>query len=113
MAQRNEVILVGRIGKVVKFAMSQSGNEYAYFMLEVENQNHSQEWESEYYQTLHIMCFKKPVVKYLKDVGAKSGNIVIIFGYASSFLSEIKGKQVLQNSINATEIFVVKTRKDT
>ena len=113
MAQRNEVILVGRIGRVMKFAMSQSGNEYVYFALEVENQTHQGEWEKEYHQTLHIMCFKRPVVKYLKDVGAKQGNIVVLFGYASSFMSEIKGKDVLQNSINATEIFVVKTKKDT
>ena len=111
MAQRNEVILVGRIGKNLKFAMSQSGNEYAYFTLEVENQTHQGEWDKEYYQSLHIMCFKRPVVKYLKDVGARSGNIVVIFGYASSYKSEIKGKELLQNSINATEVFVVKTKR--
>lgn len=112
MAQRNEVILVGRIGKNMKFAMSQSGNEYVYFMLEVENQTHQGEWDNEYYQTLHIMCFKRNVIKYLKDVCARTGNIVIVFGYASSYLNEIKGKSMLQNSINATEVFVVKTKKD-
>ena len=114
MAQRNEVTLVGRVGQVVKFAKStKSGNEYIYFMVEVENQTNAAivgDRDNEMHQTLHVMCFRRQVIKYLKDVEIKTGNIVVIFGYVGSFLSEIKGKTVLQNSVNAIEIFVVKTR---
>lgn len=112
MKQRNDVILVGRIGQRLKYALSSSGNEYAYFAMEIENQTHSSEWSSEYNQILHIMCFKRNVVKYMKAVNAHPGNIVVVFGYCSSFSSEIKGKELLQNAINATEIYVVKTKKD-
>lgn len=112
MKQRNDLILVGRIGRILKYSMSKSGNEYAYFLMEIENQTHSSEWESELQQTLHVMCFKQNVVKYMKKVGAKTGNIVIIFGFVASFQSEIKGKQVLQNSVNATEVYIVKTKQD-
>lgn len=111
MAQRNEVILVGKIASTgVRYKMSKSGNEYLYFTIELENQTHSNEWESEYFQRLHIMCFKRPVVKYMKNLKAKGGNFVVIFGFAGSFSSEIKGKQLLQNCINATEIYVIKTK---
>lgn len=116
MAQRNEVTLVCRIGNVVKFAKStKSGNEYAYFMVEVENQNNAKkvgDWEHEMHQTLHVMCFKQPVIKYLRDIQAKKGNIIVVFGYIGSYLSEIKGKTVLQQTVNATEIYVVKTKKN-
>ena len=110
MAQRNEVILVGRINDKVKYALSQSGNEYVYFLLNVENQNNPNEVAAQYYQNLHVTCFKRPVVKYLKTVEAKGGNIVVIFGYVGSFSNEIKGKYMIQNTIIAKEIFVVKTK---
>lgn len=110
MAQRNEVILVGRIKDRLKYSMSQTGNEYVYFSLELENQNNAGEVDRQYYQTLHVTCFKRPVVKYLKSVEAKGGNIVIIFGYVGSFSNEIKGKYMIQNTIIAKEIFVVKTK---
>lgn len=111
MAQRNEVILVGRIKDKVKYALSQTGNEYVYFSLEVENQNNATEFAAQYNQVLHVTCFKRPVVKYLKTIEAKGGNIVVIFGYVGSFMNEIKGKVLLQNTIIAKEIFVVKTIK--
>ena len=110
MAQRNEVILVGRIKDKVKYAMSQTGNEYSYIILDVENQNNASEVVAQYYQNLHVTCFKRPVVKYLKTVEAKGGNIVIVFGYVGSFTNEIKGKYLIQNTIIAKEIFVVKTK---
>ena len=110
MAQRNEVILVGRIKDKVKYALSQTGNEYVYFSLDVENQNNVGEFSAQYYQVLHVTCFKRPVVKYLKNIEAKGGNIVIIFGYVGSFTNEIKGKLLIQNTIIAKEIFVVKTK---
>lgn len=110
MAQRNEVILVGRIKDKVKYALSQTGNEYVYFLLDVENQTHASEVAAQYYQTLHVTCFKRPVTKYLKNVEAKGGNIVIVFGYVGSFTNEIKGKYLIQNTIIAKEIFVVKTK---
>ena len=114
MAQRNEVIIVGKIGQVIKYDKSKSGNEYAYFLVDVENQKNAVNvggWESEMHQSLHVMCFKRQVLKYLKNVEAKTGNFVVIFGYVGSFVSEIKGKTMLQMSINATEIYIIKTKK--
>ena len=83
-----------------------------WFTLNVETRANANSTENNYYQTLHIMCFKKVVIDYLKRVNAHSGNTVIIFGFLSSFIDEARGKRSLVNAVNANKIYVVKTKVD-
>ena len=109
---RNEVVLVGRVGAPVKFATAQSGNTYVYFPIEIETRSNAKENERNYHQTIHVMCFKRHIVEYLRKVKAKQGNNVIVFGFASSYPSEVNGKQILANGITANAVYVVKKEAD-
>ena len=109
---RNDIRLVGRIGEIIKSGKTQSGGEYIWFPLEIEARANATSTDNNYHQKIHIMCFKKMVIDYLRRVNVKQGNTVVIFGFVSSFPSEIKGKDILVNAINANEIYVVKTRPD-
>ena len=109
----NSVVLIGRIGSVFKYAKSQNGNVYSYFSLEIEDkENAKDEMERNFYQIVHVMCFRKKVVEYLQKVGAKSGNRVVVIGYISSYSSELKGKKLISNGVCARDIFVVKTNNN-
>lgn len=109
---KNDLRLVGKIGYNYKITKAQNGKEYASFAIEVEARSNAQETENNYHQTIHVMCFKPNVVKYLKKVKARQGNNVIVFGFISSYPSEIKGKQIVANGVCATEIYVIKTMSD-
>jgi len=110
MANRNQLTLVGRIGAAFKEGKTQAGGTYIWFPLEVESKQTANSTENNQRQSIHIMCFRKPVIDYLKSVKAHSGCIVIIFGFISSFPDEVKGKAVRVNAVNANEIYVVQTR---
>lgn len=112
MADRNQVTLIGRIGDAFKTGKTQNGSSYIWFPLNLEARANANSTDNNYYQTLHIMCFKKVVIDYLKRVDAHNGNTVIIFGFVSSFSNEVRGKRVIANAINANEIYVVKTKAD-
>lgn len=112
MADRNNLTLIGRIGGAFKEGKTQNGGSYIWFPLDIESRSNATSTENNYYQTLHIMCFKKPVIDYLRRVNAHSGNTVVIFGFISSFPSEIKGKSLIVNAVNANEIYVVKIKAD-
>ena len=109
---RNEVVLVGCVGSSLKFATAQSGKHYVYFALEIEARANAKENDRNYHQTIHVMCFKKHYVDYLQKVKAKQGNSVVVFGFASSYPSEVNGKQILANGITANEVYVVKKKAD-
>lgn len=108
----NDVTLVGKIGYNYKIAKASSGNEYVSFALEIEARENAKEYDSNYHQTIHVTCFKKPVIEYLKRIKAKQGNHAVVFGFVSSFPTEIKGKKVFVNTINAREILIAKTKSD-
>lgn len=109
---RNDIRLVGRIGEVIKTGKTQTGGDYIWFPLEIEARANATSTENNQSQKIHIMCFKKAVIDYLRRVKVKQGQTVVIFGFVSAFPTEVKGKSVLFNAINANEIYVVKTKPD-
>ena len=109
---RNDIRLVGRIGERIKTGRTQNGGEYVWFPLEIEARANASSTENNFRQKIHVMCFKKPVIDYLRRVELKQGQGVVIFGFVSAFPSEIKGKSILVNAINANEIYVIKTKPD-
>lgn len=107
---RNDCRFVGRIGSSFKEGKTQNGGSYIWFPLELEAKANASSTDNNFRQSIHIMCFKKHVIDYLKRIRAHQGNTVVIFGFVSSFPDEIKGKNVVVNAINANEIYVVQTR---
>lgn len=112
MIGKNDVVLVGKIGYNYKIAKAVNGNEYASFAIEIEAKENAKEYESNQQQTIHVACFKKHIVEYLKKIKAKRGNFAVVFGFVSSFPSEIKGQQILVNAINARQVFIIKTKDE-
>ena len=109
---RNDCRLVGKIGSVLKEGKTQNGQTYIWFALNIEARSNANSTENNYRQSIHVMCFKKNVVDYLKRVKAHQGNTAIVFGFISSFPDEIKGKAVTVNAINANDIYIAKTKPD-
>lgn len=109
---RNEMILVGRIGSKIKSGKTVNGEPYIWLPVYLENRAGATSTENNFHQGLNIMCYKPNVIKYLEKVKAHQGNTVVIFGFVSSFRHTVKGKDMVLNAINATEIYVVKTKSD-
>lgn len=107
---KNQVILQGRISSLVKQGKTQTGGEFLYFGLNIEAKANASSTDNNYHQTLKVMCFKPKVIKYLQDLKVHSGMHCIVFGFVSSFMDEIKGKQMLMNAINANEVFIIQTK---
>lgn len=107
MTHINNVTLVGRIGSC-KFSKTVTAKEFVYISLEVDVRPTA---DSTPHSTIHVRCFKPNVVKYLRDVGAREGHPAIVFGSTSSYSSEFKGQNVLNNVIIATDIYIIKTQK--
>ena len=107
---RNDLRLVGRVENTFKEGKTQNGDDYIWFLLNTEPKENATSTENNYNQKINIMCFKKHVIDYLKRVKLKSGNIVIIFGFISSFKFDVKGKEIISNAVNANEIYIVKTK---
>ena len=107
---KNIVILQGRIGSVLKEGKTQNGNTFMYFGLDIESKANANSTDNNYRQTLKIMCFKTRVIEYLRKVKAHTGTTVIVFGFMSSFMDEIKGKSMLVNALNANEVLCIMTR---
>ena len=112
MADRNQLTLVGRIGGAFKEGKTKNGEAYIYFSLELQARQTQNSTENNQDQVLHIMCFRRPVIEYLRKVKAHIGNVVVIFGFITSFPDEVNGKAVRVNAINAHECFVVKTKQE-
>lgn len=112
MADRNQLTLVGRIGGAFKEGKTKNGETYIYFSLELQPKQTQNSTENNQDQVLHIMCFRKQVIEYLRKVKAHTGNYVVIFGFVSSFPDTIKGKDIRVNAINCHECYVLKTKAD-
>lgn len=108
----NLCTFVGKIGSNIKKGKTQNGEPYIGFLLRCEppaNANSSQNNQS---QMISIRCFKPKVIKYLENVGAKMNDNVVVLGFVSSYMTEVKGKSLVANSINGNQIFIIKVRKD-
>lgn len=106
---RNECVLVGKMGAYYKEGVAQNGSRYLWFTIELETKGDA--ISSAYTrQSINILCFRQKVVEYLKRVKLTQGNTIIVFGFINSFQNVIKGKYLATNSVNANEIYVVKTK---
>ena len=109
---RNEIILVGRIGAKIKSGTTVNGDAYIWMPIYIENNRNANTTDNNRYQNINVMCYKPNVIKYLDKVHAHRGSKVIVFGFVSSFSKEIKGKEIIANAINANEILVIKTKAE-
>lgn len=112
MADFNMLFLIGRIGAAMKEGTASNGSKYLYFSIEIQSKQTATSVERNQYQTLHVMVFKKNVIDYLRKVGAKQGNTVIVKGYISAFPNTVNGKDLITNAITATEVYIVKVKSD-
>lgn len=112
MADFNMLFLIGRMGAAMKEGTAKNGSKYLYFSIEIHSKQTATSIERNQYQTLHVMVFRKQVIDYLRKVGAKQGNTVIVKGYISAFPNTVKGKDLITNAITASEVYVVKVKPD-
>lgn len=113
MKDTNIVILAGRVGENVKFGTAQNGNKYCTFMLEVDaySRDMHDSTERDYSKTLiRIFVYDKPLLTYLERVGLKQGNFVQILARLNSHKTEVGNKNIIQNSVIARDISVIKTQ---
>lgn len=106
------LFLIGHIGAAMKEGTASNGSKYLYFSIEIQSKQTATSVERNQYQTLHVMVFKKNVIDYLRKVGAKQGNTVIVKGYISAFPNTVNGKDLITNAITASEVYVVKMKAD-
>jgi hypothetical protein len=112
---RNELILVGRVGGNMKKGKAVNGSTYYWLPVEIENGQGSTSTDYNYHQGINCMVFnskRKNLIEYLERVKVHSGNRVIIFGFVSSFKQTVNGKDIISNAVNVTDIFVVKEAAD-
>lgn len=109
---RNEVVLVGRIGEKIARKKTVHGQEYVWFPLEVENRKAAKGSANNYHASINVMVFSPALIQYLEKVKLKTGNTVAVFGFISSYKQEKKGSVQYMNGINADDIIVKKTRSD-
>lgn len=100
---KNEITLCGRIGSTFKEGRSVNGNRYIAMAMEIDN-------KGEFRNVVHILCFKAPVIDYLKKMKVREGTPIIVFGGVGSWGDEIKGTQIVQNAVFARQIYVIKTQ---
>jgi len=104
----NNGFFTGKVIKQPKFARGKNGMEYVVLFV--------RDMISETYrghQPLgQFTCFTPKVVKYLKNVGVKAGDFVVVVYQIDNFMEEVKGKVLQRTGTLATKIWVVKTLKD-
>ena len=112
MADRNQLTLVGRInGKIIE-RTAQNGSKFMFFPMAIDNRFNGTTTDNNYSQDIHVMVFNPKVVEYLRNVGAREGNRVVVFGFISAFKNEHKGETIISNAVNGTDVFIVKTKAD-
>lgn len=107
---RNDVFLQGTIGDGFKYCKSERGMTFATFNLIIEPPQAMQDKGSESVTYIRIMVFKTPLVKYLQRVGAKAGNRAAIVAFIYSRKVEVKGETIIQNTVIARDINIIKTQ---
>lgn len=107
----NDCRFIGQIINPVKEKKTKAGSTYIYLAVEIVARANANSTENNARQIIHIMCFRRQTVAYLRKVGAKKGNFVVVFGFISVFREEVRGKDRFINAVNANEVYVIKTRK--
>lgn len=111
MADRNQLTLVGRINGRIVEKRAQNGSRFLFFPVAIDNRFNGTTTDGNYSQDIHVMVFVSRVLDYMKKVGAKEGNRVVIFGFVSAFKTERKGETIISNAVNATDVFIIKTQQ--
>lgn len=109
---RNEVVLVGKVGEKIKRYKTVHGQEYIWFPLELENRKAANGSTYNYNASINVMVFSSALIKYLEKVRLKTGNTICVFGFISSYKQEKNGTMQYMNGINADDVIVKKTRSD-
>ena len=102
----NEVFLQGRIGDDFKYAKDREGKEFATFSLCLNGKFRG----SDAVTYIRINVFHPIQIKYLHDVHAHIGNRVTISGFLQSYKKEIKGENIIQNTVIVRDISIRKTQ---
>lgn len=112
MLGRNICFLSGQIAAPLKFGHAQNGNEYVSFVLEVQTKENADVAEHQSDNKVSVMCFKSNIIKYIKEIGIGFATHVCLLGFVSSYRKEVKGKVLIINTVNATDLYAIKTKKD-
>lgn len=110
MADLNQCTFVGRIASNIKKGKTQNGEPYIGFLLNCQPAANANSAQNNQNQMISIRCFKPKVIKYIDNVGAHLNTNVVVFGFVSSYRTEVKGKSLTSNSINANAIYIIQTR---
>lgn len=108
----NRFYLAGVIKSKIKVSTTVNGDKYLWFALAVENKLGVKSTDNNYHQDIGIMIFDKKVIEYTEKVGMKRNDFVVVFGFLSAFKHEVKGEEFTGHGVNATQVFVVKTKED-
>ena len=110
MADLNECLFVGKIGSNIKKGKTQNGEPYIGFLLRCEPVANSNSSKNNQSQMISIRCFKPKVIRYIEDVKAKMNTNVVVIGFVSSYPTEVNGKRLTANSINANHIYCIQVK---
>lgn len=108
MADKNQIVLVGKVGSAVKRGKTQNGDGYLAFLLEIQSKETANSSANNYHQYISVRVFRAPVIKYLDKVGIHLGMPLIVFGFISSYQGEVKGKKIIANSVNGVEVYAIR-----
>lgn len=107
---RNDCRFVGRVGDRMKKGTTVNGEPYMYFEMEIESRFNATSTDNNYHQSIPIMVFKKAVINYLEKLNIHRGMPVVVFGFVSTYTDELKGITLKSNGINASEVYVIRTK---
>lgn len=108
----NEVLLRGRIGYNFKFSKTarNRGREYAMFAVEIDDPKNSRE-DITRHQVIHVKCFDRDVVEYLRAAKPHEGMRVQVEGFVSAYKGQIKGVDIVNNAVCARKVTLFTNNK--
>lgn len=115
MMDKNISVLDGVIGNDYKEAKTRDNRDFVTFSLVLGA--YMKEWadktERSYrYQYIRVFVYDKKQVEYLRDVRAKKGNRVFVFGRLTSCLSEYRGNRTITQQVISRDVAIIKTPKE-
>lgn len=116
MRSKNIVLLEGRINDDFRYKRTKEGMEFCTFTLVMTNSidrvSGSKNERAGKEVFIRTMVFDAHLLRYLRRVGAKSGNIVSIFGRLNSYFADFRGHQIYQMDVVVRDISIVKTKEE-